>query len=192
MEVRRPCEKAHLLYAGYVHFTVNWVFWNLYGIYIAPRPLLSWKKPEHYSFDNMGPWIYTSVCVFICACVRARCVFYLNFILLSQHAHTSLSLCSVSVQHAHTSLTLLRVCSVSVQHAHTSLTLLRVCSVSVQRAHTHLSLSLSLSASAQILFSVRQRRAELNSVKHRYYVACFSNFTCKYSQNHSTAIVIIL
>ncbi len=58
--------------------------------------------------------------------------------------------------------------------------------------HTHLSLSLSLSASAQILFSVRQRRAELNSVKHRYYVACFSNFTCKYSQNHSTAIVIIL
>ncbi len=54
-----------------------------------------------------------------------------------------------------------------------------------------LSLSLSLSESAQFLFSVRQRRVELNSVKHRYYVACFSNFTCKYSQNHSTAIVIV-
>ncbi len=66
------------------------------------------------------------------------------------------------------------------QHAHTPLSLspclLSFCSA---RAHT----SLSLSASAQFLFSVRQRRAELNSVKHRYYVACFSNFTCKYSQN---------
>ncbi len=55
-----------------------------------------------------------------------------------------------------------------------------------------LSLSPSLSASAQVLFSARQRRAELNSVKHRYYVACFSNFTCKYSRKHSTAIVFIL
>ncbi len=41
--------------------------------------------------------------------------------------------------------------------------------------HLSLSLSLSLSASAQILFSAWQRREELNSVKHRYYVACFSN-----------------
>ncbi len=54
--------------------------------------------------------------------------------------------------------------------------------------HTHI----SLSASAQFLFSTWQRRAELNSVKHRYYFACFSNFTCKYSRNHSTAIVNIL
>ncbi len=57
---------------------------------------------------------------------------------------------------------------------------------------THISLSLTLSASAQFLFSARQRREKLNSVKHRYYVICCSNFTCKYSQNHSTAIVIIL
>ncbi len=65
----------------------------------------------------------------------------------------------------------------------------------------YISLSLSLSLSAQFLFSVRshislslflarslrllsfcsahgsrQRRAELKSVKHRYYFACFSNF----------------
>ncbi len=72
---------------------------------------------------------------------------------------------------------------------HISLSL-RICSVSVQCAHTHL--FLSLSASAQVLFSARQRRAELNSVKHIYYVAFFSKFTCKYSQIHSTAIVIIL
>ncbi len=52
--------------------------------------------------------------------------------------------------------------------------------------------SFSLSASAQVLFSAWQRRAELNSVKHGYYVACYSNFACKYSQNHSTAIVLIL
>ncbi len=58
--------------------------------------------------------------------------------------------------------------------------------------HISLSLSLSLFTSAQFLFNARQRRAELNSVKQRYYVDCFSNFTCKYSQNHSTAIVIIL
>ncbi len=66
------------------------------------------------------------------------------------------------------------------------------CLVCIQRTHTHLSLSFSLSVSAQFLFSARQRRAELNSVKHRNCVACFSNFTFKYSQNHSTAIVIIL
>ncbi len=23
--------------------------------YISPRPQLSWKKPENFSFDNMGP-----------------------------------------------------------------------------------------------------------------------------------------
>ncbi len=42
-------------YAGCVHFTVDWLFWNLYGSYIAPRSLLSWKKPGNFSFDNMGP-----------------------------------------------------------------------------------------------------------------------------------------
>ncbi len=46
-------EKAQLLYAGCVHFTVDWLFWNLYGSYIAPRPLLSWKKPGNFSFDNI-------------------------------------------------------------------------------------------------------------------------------------------
>ncbi len=105
--------------------------------------------------------------------------------LFSTRTHISLSLCicSVCVQHVHTHLSLsLYICSVCVQHVHTHL------SASAQflfstRAHTHI--SLSLSASAQFLFSARQRRAELNSVKHRYYVACFSNFTCKYSQKHS-------
>ncbi len=127
------------------------------------------------------------------------------------HLSLSLSVCSVSVQHAHTSLSLslcllsfcsarthislslslclLSFCSACTHISHSLTRLLSFCSA---RTYTSLSLSLSLSASAQILFSVWQRRAELNSVKHRYYVACFSNFTCKYSQNHSTAIVIIL
>ncbi len=130
----------------------------------------------------------------------------------SLRAHTSLSLslslciCSVSVQHVHTHLSLsprlLSFCSARahkslsasaqflfIARTHLSLSLC-ICSVSVHRAHTHL--SLSLWASAQFLFIVQQSRAELNSVKHKYYVVCFSNFTCKYSQNHSTAIVIIL
>ncbi len=137
-----------------------------------------------------------------------------------QHVHTHLSLSlSASAQFlfsacTHISLSLslsLCICSIYVQHAHTSLSLslsVCICSISVQHAHTSLSLSLCLhllsfcsarvrtsfclSASDQFLFSARQRRAKLNSVKHRYYVACFSNFTCKYSQNHSIAIVIIL
>ncbi len=93
-------------------------------------------------------------------------------VLLSQHARTH------PCTHTHT-------------HTHISLSLsLSVCLLSFCSARAHL--SLSLSASAQFLFSERQRKAELNSVKHRYYVACFSNFTCKYSQNHRTAIVIIL
>ncbi len=126
-----------------------------------------------------------------------------------QHAHTHLSL-SASAQflfstRTHTSLSLC-ICSVSVQHAHTHISPSRcICSVSVQHAHTHL----SLSASAQFLFSTRTHtslslhllsfcsvrgREEQSLIQlNRYYVvACFSNFTCKYSQNHSTAIVIIL
>ncbi len=73
-----------------------------------------------------------------------------------------------------------------------------------------LSLSLSLSASAQFLFSVRKHislslslhllsfcsprgRKEQSLIQlNTDIVACFSNFTCKYSQNHSTVIVIIL
>ncbi len=44
--------------AGYVHFTVNWLFWNLYVV-TYPLDLLSRKKLGHFSFDNMGPlnWI---------------------------------------------------------------------------------------------------------------------------------------
>ncbi len=56
-EITRACEKAQLLYAGCVHFTVDWRFWNLYGCYIAPRPQLSWKKPGNFRFDNMEPLI---------------------------------------------------------------------------------------------------------------------------------------
>ncbi len=47
-------KKAQLLYAGCVQFTVDRLFWNLYGSCIVPRPLLSWKKPGNFSFDNMG------------------------------------------------------------------------------------------------------------------------------------------
>ncbi len=54
-------------------------------------------------------------------------------------------------------------------------------------ARTPLSLSLSLSLSA--LFSERLKGAAL-SVKTQ--ICCFSNFTCKYSRNHSTAMVFIL
>ncbi len=61
---------------------------------------------------------------------------------------------------------------------------------------THLSLSLSLCLSLCICSVSVQRAAEkkqrFNSVKLRYNVACFSNFTWKYSRNHSTAIVFIL
>ncbi len=108
--------------------------------------------------------------------------------------HTSLSVGATFLFSTSTHISLSCLLSFCSARAHTSLSLspclLSFCSV---RAHTSLSLSLSLSlsASAQFLFSARQRRAELNSVK-QILVACFSNFTCKYSKNHSTAIVIIL
>ncbi len=70
--------------------------------------------------------------------------------------------------------------------AHTPLSLC-VCSVSVQRVHTSLSLSMLSFGSAR-----GREEQRFNSVKHRYFVACLSNFTCKYSRNHSTAIVFIL
>ncbi len=62
-------------------------------------------------------------------------------------------------------------------------------------ARTHISRSLALcvcSVSIQRAAAGREEQ-RFNSAKHRYYFACFSNFTwCKYSRNHSTAIVIIL
>ncbi len=54
-EVTSAREKSPIVYAGCVRFTVDWLFWNIYGSYIAPRPLLSWKKPGKFSFTNMGP-----------------------------------------------------------------------------------------------------------------------------------------
>ncbi len=56
-------------------------------------------------------------------------------------------------------------------------------------ARTPLSLSVSLSLSASALYSEQLKVAVL-SVKTQ--ICCFSNFTCKYSRNHSTAIVFIL
>ncbi len=53
-EVTSACEKAQLLYAGCVHFTVDWLFWNLYGSYIAPRPLFSWQKARKFQFWQYG------------------------------------------------------------------------------------------------------------------------------------------
>ncbi len=34
------------------------MFWILHDSYTSHRPLLWWKKPGHFSFDNMGPFIY--------------------------------------------------------------------------------------------------------------------------------------
>ncbi len=125
-----------------------------------------------------------------CVCARVTCAFNtLTHTSLSLSLHL-LSFCSARAHtHISVSLHLLSFCSARV---HTSLSLslslsLCVCSVSVQRAHTHLSLHL-LS-----FCSVRSREEQSLIQLNRYYVvACFSNFTCKYSQNHSTAIVIIL
>ncbi len=150
-----------------------------------PRPYLVSENHGYCRTRSCFPSTCTHLSIFLSFRLSAQFLF-------STCTHISLFLrvCSVSVQHAYTNLSsrLLSFCSL---RAHTSLSLsLCICSVSVHRAHTHL--SLSLLASAQFLFSVQQSRAELNSVKHKYYVVCFSNFTCKYSQNHSTAIVIIL
>ncbi len=57
----RSWNKSPLLYAVCVHLTVDWLFWNLYGSYIAPRPLLSWKKPGNFSFDYIGPHLIRPV-----------------------------------------------------------------------------------------------------------------------------------
>ncbi len=65
----------------------------------------------------------------------------------------------------------------------------RSCSPS---ARTHLSLSLFLSL---CICSVSlQRSAERSStlIQLNTDLCCFSNFTCKYSRNHSTAIIFIL
>ncbi len=88
---------------------------------------------------------------------------------------------------------LLSFCSAST-HTHLSLSLSLSLSASAQFLFsTCAHISLSLSASAQFLFSARQRRAEQSLIQlNTDIVVCFSNFTCKYSQNHSTAIVIIL
>ncbi len=59
-------------------------------------------------------------------------------------------------------------------------------------ARAHTSLFLSLSPHLRSFCSARGREEQSLIQLNRYYAACFSNFTCKYSQNHSTAIVIIL
>ncbi len=51
------------------------------------------------------------------------------------------------------------------------------------RAHTSLSLCVS---------SVKRATAEVQRSQLNNILCCFSNFTCKYSQNQSTAIVFIL
>ncbi len=123
-------------------------------------------------------------------------------VLLSQHAHTPLSfslslsphLLSFYSARAHTSFSLsLRLFSLYSARAHTSLSFSlslspRICSVSISaRAYTSLSLSALLS------FCSAHGREEQSLIQlNTDIVACFSNFTCKYSQNHSTAIVIII
>ncbi len=59
MEVTRAREKAQLLYAGCVRFTVDWLFWNAYGSYISPRPLLAWKKITFWQYGTFNdPYVY--------------------------------------------------------------------------------------------------------------------------------------
>ncbi len=53
--------------------------------------------------------------------------------------------------------------------------------------HTHLSLALSLCVS-----SVQRAAAEVQRSQSNKILCCFSNFTCKYSRNHSTAIAFML
>ncbi len=54
--------KRHSYFMQAVSFTVDWLFWNLYGSYIAPRPLLSWKKIRKFQFWQYGTFKDESVC----------------------------------------------------------------------------------------------------------------------------------
>ncbi len=78
--------KTQLLYADCVHFTVDWLFWKIYGSYIAPRPLLSWKNWKNvslkttgnFSFDNMGPLTPQKACLSYFALDMAAVAAHLN------------------------------------------------------------------------------------------------------------------
>ncbi len=176
----------------------------------APKPYLVSDNRWYCRASSCFPSARTHTHLSLSLCVCSVSV-------LRAHTHTSLSLslciCSVSVlrAHTHTSLSLsasaqflffarththlsLYLCA-SAQflfcaHTHTPLSLsVHLLSFCSARTHTHLSISLHLLSFCSACGREEQR---FNSVKHRYYVACFFNFTCKYSGNHSTAIVFML
>ncbi len=75
----RALVKRHRYFNYCVHFTVDWLIINLYSSYIFPRPLLSWKKPGHFSFDNMGPLI--KCIIFFVLIIYIRVLYILIFTL---------------------------------------------------------------------------------------------------------------
>ncbi len=105
----------------------------------------------------------------------------------------SLRVCSVSIQHAHTHTSL--SLSASAQflfsaRAHTQLSLSpRLLSFYSARTHTHISLSLFLHL---LSFCSARVGEEQSLIQLNRYCCLLLYFTCKYSQNHSSAIVIIL
>ncbi len=167
----------------------------------APKPYLVSENRRyfHASERSCCPITLTHISLSLCICsVSVQCAHIPPTLslslrlsaqfLFSARTHISLSLyprllsfCSAS--HTHLSLSASAQFLFSTRtHISLSLSLSLSLSTSAQflfsmRTHTSLSLSLSLSlsASAQFLFSVPQRRA-VDSVKHRYYVACFFIF----------------
>ncbi len=80
----------------------------------------------------------------------------------------------------------LSLCISSVQPAHTSFSL-SLCVCQLGSARTQLSLTLSLCIS-----SVQHAAAKVHCSQSNKILCCLSNFTCKYSRNHSTAIAFML
>ncbi len=111
---------------------------------------------------------------------------------------TSLSLYICLVQHAHTSLSVL-ICSAC---AHTSLSAsalfsvrtplsLSLCICSVQRAHTSFSASALFNARTHLSLRLLCESLKRAALSVKTLICCFSNFTCKYSRNHSTIVFIL-
>ncbi len=45
-------EKAQLLYAGCVHFNVDWLFWNMYIVVAQPLDLSYYEKSQDISREG--------------------------------------------------------------------------------------------------------------------------------------------
>ncbi len=178
------------------NFINAWLTQHIFSVWPMAQPVVG--EMEMHSVANLAtvqtalatffpfkkapkPYLVSENCQY---CPARSCFPFLT------RTHLSPSLCSVSVQRMHTHLSLsislsLHLLSFCSAHAHTSLSLslsLHLLSFCSAHAHTSLSLSLnllsfcsarahtslSLFTSSQFMFSTRQRRAELNSVKYRY------------------------